>query len=302
MVKNSLLVVIIFLSLLGCSASDEDAADAVSFLADATVSYKTIAEVPTNLTSLDVYTVPNSKDLKPVVVWVHGGGWAIGDKLNNMDVKVPFFRDLGYVFVSVNYRLSPFPYELSNATRIKHPDHITDVADALKWVYNTISLYGGDKKQIVVLGHSAGAHLAALVGTNQTLLTSRSIPMDHIRGIGTFDTQAYNIKKAIASLAEDDLYINAFGDNEEIQNEASPELQIEEVSVLVKNWLLVKRGNEARREILGNFTAKLQSKNVSVSTIEAASYTHEEINSLIGSRIDLLMTQPIVEFLQSCFE
>ncbi len=297
-------IIIVLLSMLSfaCSNSDENAIDPVEFLTDSTVVYKSIAGIDENLTSLDVYTLPNSKALKPVVIWVHGGGWAIGDKRNKMDKKVPFFRSLEYVFVSVNYRLSPFPYELTNTNRIKHPDHITDVADAIQWVYKNIDLYGGDKINIAVLGHSAGAHLVALMGTNQGLLSNRNINSNHIKGIGSFDTQAYDVHRAIDLLAESDLYINAFGDDETIQNDASPYYQIDNSSSITAHWLFTERGDQIRKDILNDFILKVETKNVSTTIIDANVYTHEDINNLIGDTSNTLISDAIKVFLNESFQ
>lgn len=294
-------LVIVFIVLINISCSSSDTTNTPDFLSDNTVVYKSITGIDENLTSLDIYTLPNSKTLQPVVIWVHGGAWAIGDKRNEMDKKIPFFKSLNYVFVSVNYRLSPYPYELTNTNRIKHPDHITDVADAIQWVYENIELYGGDKTNIVVLGHSAGAHLAALIGTNQILLTNRNINTTHIKGVGSFDTQAYDVNRAIRSFSEDDLYINAFGDDENIQKDASPYYQIDNSSNLSANWLFTERGTQTRKDILNDFIIKLQTKNVQTTKIDANGYTHADINDLIGDTSNTFISDAIEKFLNESF-
>jgi len=296
--KIKIFVVFNLLLAVSCSTSDDDK---IKFLTDTTIVYKTIPNIDKNLTSLDIYTLPGSDNLRPVVIWVHGGGWSIGDKLNKMDLKVPFFRDLGYVFVSVNYRLSPFPFDLTYSNRIKHPDHIIDIVDALKFVYNDIELYGGDKTNIVVLGHSAGAHLAALIGTNQTLLSNLNINPNHIKGIGSFDTQDYNINKAIDVLSESDLYINAFTDDKTLQDDASPYIQIDNSPIITNRWLFAERGEQERKELLNEFIAKLESKNISTTKIDANDYTHAEVNELIGDKTNTLMSDAIDNFLIECF-
>ena len=73
-----------------------------------TVQYKMIAGSDSELLSLDVYSTASQEEKQPVVIWVHGGAWAYGSKEHSMPEKVPFFENLGYVLVSVNYRLSPF--------------------------------------------------------------------------------------------------------------------------------------------------------------------------------------------------
>jgi acetyl esterase/lipase len=67
------------------------------------------------------------------------------------------FNEKGFVFVSINYRLLP---AVDMGTMIR------DVAKALGWVHNHIADYGGDPKRLLVIGHSAGAQLAALICTD----------------------------------------------------------------------------------------------------------------------------------------
>jgi acetyl esterase/lipase len=115
------------------------------------IPYIVIAGVDPNLLSLDVYAPAKAKDL-PVVLMIHGGGWANGDKANR-DVgtnKARYFTAQGYVYVSINYRLSP---------AVQHPTHIEDVASAVSWVLENIATYGGDPARLTLMGHSAGAHL-----------------------------------------------------------------------------------------------------------------------------------------------
>ena len=298
--KKTIIFVIAILMSIACSNLDDD--NPIEFLSDETVVYKSISGIDENLISLDIHTLLDSQKLQPVVIWIHGGGWSIGDKLNKMDLKVPFFKDLGYVFVSINYRLSPFPYKLNDDARIKHPDHITDVADAIQWVYKNIELYGGDKTNIAILGHSAGAHLAALMGTNQGLLTNRNINSSHIKGVGSFDTQAYDVNRAILSLTESDLYVNAFGDDETVQDDASPQLQIDNSMAIAIHWLLIERGDEIRRDILKDFIDKLEVKGATTTKIDANVYTHADINDLIGDTSNTLMSDAIDVFLRECFQ
>src|SRR5262245_36720584 len=101
---------------------------------------------------LDIYTPEGAKNL-PVVFWIHGGGWQTGDK-TSIQIKPRIFAEHGFVFVSTNYRLLP---------TVEMGDLIRDVAKSLGWVHKNIANHGGDPKQIFVMGHSAGAQLAALI-------------------------------------------------------------------------------------------------------------------------------------------
>ena len=102
---------------------------------------------------LDIYSPENAKDL-PVMFWIHGGGWQVGDK-SDVALKPQVFMDRGFVFVSTNYRLLP---HVDMGTLIR------DVAKSLGWVHQHIAEQGGDPNRIFVGGHSAGAQLAAPVG------------------------------------------------------------------------------------------------------------------------------------------
>ena len=136
--KYSLCIVFLCLVLFGCSSSDDPIICPPHNL-ETTIQYKTIAGVDANLNSLDIY-YSSDQDKRPVVIWIYGGAQAIGDKSNKMDNKINLLRyQEGYVLVSVNYRLSPFPYELNNPDRVMFPSHKEDVADAIKWVYDNIA-------------------------------------------------------------------------------------------------------------------------------------------------------------------
>ena len=97
---------------------------------------------------LDIYTPENpSVDSLPVMFWIHGGGWQVGDK-SDVALKPKAFTERGFVFVSTNYRLLP---------EVKMEELIGDVAQSLGWVHKNIKDYGGDPTRIFVGGHSAGA-------------------------------------------------------------------------------------------------------------------------------------------------
>jgi len=101
---------------------------------------------------LDVYAPAGAASL-PVVFWIHGGGWQTGDK-SDVQEKPKAFAEKGFVFVSTNYRLLPY-VDIGTLTR--------DVAKSLGWIHKHVAKYGGDPKRIFVMGHSAGAQLAALL-------------------------------------------------------------------------------------------------------------------------------------------
>lgn len=105
---------------------------------------------------LDIYrsTEPVvTSPLRPVFVFVHGGGWVIGNKGQQGRLINHELAAQGWIGVSVEYRLSP---------RATFPDHLLDVKRALAWVKANIARYGGDPSFIVIGGGSAGGHLSSL--------------------------------------------------------------------------------------------------------------------------------------------
>lgn len=298
--KGFALLLIGFLMLLSACKKETENEEELNFLGDATIQYKIIKGVDPDLLSLDIYTVPESKSLRPVVIWVHGGGWAIGDKSNSMENKVPFFENQQYVFVSVNYRLSPVPYEIENESKVQYPDHVMDVADAITWIYNNIEEYGGDTEKMVIMGHSAGAHLVALVATDENWLFANGLEPTILSGVVPLDTDAFNLVERI-NRDSSALFLNAFTLDEVAWKEASPVFKIEPGEILPPKWLLVERGTLARRANLNEFVTKLESVGADVTRVVANSYSHEDVNKKIGEEGENILNPAIRRFLRECF-
>ena len=125
--------------------------------ADVSVT-KNVAYLPdaTKFHRLDVFRGKNAKEEggAPVLLYVHGGGWVIGDKKEQGLPMMNHLAGRGWVCVSANYRLSP---------KATWPDHLVDTKAALAWVKEHIAEYGGDPDQVVISGGSAGGHIAAVM-------------------------------------------------------------------------------------------------------------------------------------------
>jgi acetyl esterase/lipase len=139
---------------------------------------------------LDVYAPAGAKDL-PVVFWIHGGGWQAGDK-GDVQVKPKVFVEKDFVFVSINYRLLP---------AVEMGAIIRDVAQAFAWVQANIARHGGDPRRVFVMGHSAGAQLAALLCTDERYLKEHGLALAPIKGCVPVDGDTYDIP-AIIEVAE----------------------------------------------------------------------------------------------------
>lgn len=153
--------------------------------------------------TLDVYAPAEGKN-HPVVVWVHGGGWQAGSK-GDVDVKPKAFVGRGFVFVSINYRLLP------EAT-IKQM--AGDVAKAIRWVHDNAKDHGGDPNRLFVMGHSAGAQLAALVCTDERHLKAEKLSFAVIKGCVPVDGDTYDVPMQIKTVEKRraDIYRKKFGD------------------------------------------------------------------------------------------
>lgn len=262
-----------------------------------TVAYNAINGVDANLLSLDIYHYGQTTPDKPIVIYVHGGAWAIGDKANSVDNKINLFFSLDYIFLSINYRLSP-SIASTDPNRIMYPTHNNDVADAVKWIYDNIKTYGGNREKIVLLGHSAGAHLVSLTGTSSLFLPTRNIPLNMIKGIASIDTEGYDVVSQCNS--GNDIYLNAFGNTDVNWTQASPLNQLYSGTSYPK-YFVAKRGTGTRIALSDAFITKLQSVGVTVSQVNGSQYDHEGINDAIGAPNEIAITEPLKDFLQQCF-
>jgi len=127
---------------------------------------------------LDLY-LPKGGSARPVVVFVHGGGWVVGNKngfcpgLSGTEFG-KFFAERDVVAVFTNYRLSP---------KVKHPEHVIDVARAVAWVRRNIAKHGGDVDRVYLMGHSAGGHLVSLVTCDPQYLAGEGLTPAMIKGV-----------------------------------------------------------------------------------------------------------------------
>jgi len=108
---------------------------------------------------LDVFS-PKSADNLPIVIFFYGGSWTTGRKSQYAFVGAALAAR-GYVTVIPDYRLFP---------QVRFPQFVDDGARAVAWVQHHAQEFGGDPDRIVLMGHSAGAHLAALLALNGVYL------------------------------------------------------------------------------------------------------------------------------------
>ncbi len=107
---------------------------------------------------LDIYRSKSRPTECPVLFQIHGGGWVVGSKNEQALPLMNQLAEMGWVCVTINYRLSP------HAT---FPEHLIDLKRALVWVKHHVEEYGGNPEFVAVTGGSAGGHLCALMGLTQ---------------------------------------------------------------------------------------------------------------------------------------
>jgi acetyl esterase/lipase len=237
------------------------------------------------LQTLDVYSPANAKSL-PVVFWIHGGGWQGGDK-SEMYMKPQVFNGKGFVLVSTNYRLLP-SVDMATLTR--------DVAKSIRWVHDHIAEYGGDPKRLLIMGHSAGAQLAALICTDESYLKEEGLSFAIIKGCVPVDGDTYDIP-AMIEVAEmrqrlHGLPLPKFGHRIKFGNDAEKHKAFSAVTHVAKNkgippFLILYVANHpdvtAQALRLGNV---LKAADVPVTVFGAKETTHIKINADLGRSDD----------------
>nr|MBA2304911.1 alpha/beta hydrolase [Acidobacteriota bacterium] len=121
---------------------------------------------------LDLYRPRDTRAAVPVVVFLYGGRWQYGSKAEYRLLGDAFTRR-GLMVVVPDYRLSP---------SVQFPAWVEDAAGAVRWVRDSIGRYGGDPSRIFVVGHSAGAHTAALLALDGRYLRRAGVPRAALRG------------------------------------------------------------------------------------------------------------------------
>ena len=160
----------------------------------------------------DVY-LPAQPRHAPVILFVHGGGWTNGNKDNPgvVENKAAYWLPKGYVLVSINYRMRPDTAPI---------DQARDVARALADVQKRAPSWNADPANVLLMGHSAGAHLAALVGASSTLW--REAGAARPRGVVSLDSGALDVPQTMKKPPLPRIYDAAFGRNPADGIAASP--------------------------------------------------------------------------------
>ena len=234
---------------------------------------------------LDLY-VPSGSTAAPLVVFVHGGGWKNGDKRAGGPGHQQAILGAGFAFASVNYRLlEDGPPDVGSA----------DIAIALAFLQNHSTDYGLDTSRIALMGHSAGAHLAALVALDAQYLAGAGVPREAIRAVALLDGAGYDIVRQMEA-GNAALYREVFGTDPVYMARMSP-LTYARATPAPAFILHHIEGRAVSREQSEALAAALVSAGNVATTHEALNETHASINRGFGAEGDVT-TALTVAFLQ----
>ncbi len=168
---------------------------------------------------LDLWLPKVRSGKAPLVLYVHGGGWKRGSKDSATGRSKPVhYPEQGYAFASINYRLVP-------AATVEQ--QAADVASALAAVLAKADALGIDRTRVVLMGHSAGAHLVALVGTDERYLRGAGLSFADVDGVIPNDGAAYDVPAQMQDGGRfmQDTYVQAFSTDPVRQRALSPTSQ-----------------------------------------------------------------------------
>ena len=234
---------------------------------------------------LDVHAPAGAKNL-PVVFWIHGGGWQTGDK-SMVALKPKAFMDQGLVFVSINHRLLP-TVDMGTLTR--------DVASALGWVYKNIAAHGGDPTRLLVMGHSSGGQLAALMCTDDRYAKAEGFSLTMIKGCVPVDADTFDIP-VIIEMAETrarvhHLPLPTYGHRQKFGNDPAKHRDFSAVTHVARDkgippfLILHIGGNPDTGAQARRLADVLEAAGISAKVVAGREATHASLNDNIGAADD----------------
>ena len=217
----------------------------------------------------------------PLVVFVHGGAWSVGDKDSGAGDKAAFYNARGYHFATVNYRLHP---EVSVA------ESAGDVASAVAWLT-------GQRPEAVrgvaLQGHSAGAHLAALVALDGRYLARAGVPQGAIKAVSLLDGAGYDIAEQVRVGGNGNLYRAVFGDDPARWAALSPMTYATgsgTEAAFVAHYVAARAASAMQSQALAK---TLNQDGVTAAAIPAKDRTHASLNRRFGEAGDPVAEQVI---------
>ena len=176
---------------------------------------------------LDLY-LPKGDGPWPVLLWIHGGAWAVGHRKDE-EALARRFAERGIAVAAADHRMSKALWMDAKLDEgVEHPVHVKDCATAFAWLVANAGERKLDPKRMYVGGFSSGAHLTALLATDPKYLKAHGLEPSSIRGAlpvgGAYDMAAYyeaHRKHNGEKMAEQHV-LDVFGRKEGALLDASP--------------------------------------------------------------------------------
>lgn len=185
------------------------------------------------------------------------------------------FVEKGFVFVSTNYRFVP---------NVTVREMTGDIAKSIHWVHDHASEFGGDPNSLFVMGHSAGAHLAALVCTDDRYLQAEGLSLAILKGCVPVDVSVYDIPKRLkdGGSVPPQTFKEVFGESAESHRELSPVTHVAKAKNIPPFLILHVADRPDTNAQSHWFADKLIESGVSAKVVAAEGKTHGTINSDLG--------------------
>ena len=218
--------------------------------------------------------VPKGDGPFPAVLVVHGGAWRAGSR-TQLTMYAKSLARRGFSCFAINYRLAP---------GVAHPTQAEDVAAALAFLHDQAARLGGDPRRLFAMGHSAGAHLVALVATDEAHLRRAGKSPRILRGVVCLDTSAYDIPRSVelSGPGKASLYEVPFGPRRNWP-QASPEFHVAPGKAIPPFFLIHAGRGRGSRVVTREFAATLSGAGVSATVVAAPDRDHEGINRCVGT-------------------
>ena len=213
-----------------------------------------------------------------MLLFIHGGGWSIGDKRQSAAPKAEHFTATGWAFAASI--TASFPTSPSSSRRPTSPA-------AIGWARAHAAGQGLDPNRIVLMGHSAGAHLAALVGTDPRYLAAAGVPMSAVKGVVLLDGAGYDIARQMAVPGNPvaAMYDAAFGHDPKRLAALSPTLHA--AAPNVASWLILPVASRADSVAQSNGLASgLKAAGARAKVVPVPDSSHMKLNRGLGAAGD----------------
>jgi arylformamidase len=221
---------------------------------------------------LELFT--RGKERAPLIVYLHGGGWSAGSpKDGSRGAQADHFTARGFAYATVAYRYVP---------AVTVEQQLADVARSIAFLRRQP---GVDRQRIVLIGHSSGAHMAALLGTAPSHLAAAEVPFAALRAVVLLDPAVLDVPPLMAAGGGgtiDRYFRPAFGDDPARQSELSP--MKHSAAPNAPAWAILHDANNGFAATQsGEFAAALIGAGAAARVEAIAGTTHMRLNNEIGA-------------------